>query len=389
LHFGIRCYPDTMASEGISEVVGKLTNLSHVNFIHVSINSFQKPTPFVSSSNDEGALCFNPTASFYEGSKIKPTKAKQFKNLDILGEVCKEAKKKDMGVYAVVNCLVNPAVLKMRSEFAQVSSNGEKSDEIYPLACLNNSYVERYILSLIADILSSYDVKGVELEKLHYSVSSPFKTGNLTCFCRYCKAEARSQGINIDGIKRRLKFFPKPFGEPQKIMEASSSNPYSLNLKLLRSWVQLLGLSSWFQHRRHMVSEISGRIMIKSRQANPGATVGIDLCPSEVSWIAGHDYRALGKNLDCLYPIIDEPLIRRGAGGITHELRSLRRRLGGVLGEVKIYPVAILSSSTSPNETISVVKSASEEAHGLVLHAYGQISVENLKVFGQAARKRD
>jgi hypothetical protein len=376
-----------MVSEGIRGVVDRVSSLSHVNFIHVSVNSFQKPTPFVSSSSDEGALCFNPTPSFYEDSKIKPTKAKQFRDLDVLGEICKEAKKSGVGVYAVVNCLVNSAVLKTRSSFAQVSSSGQKSDEIYPLACFNNPHVERYILNLITDILSSYEVKGIELEKLHYSLSSPFKTGNLTCFCRYCKAEARSQGINIDGIKRRLKFFPKPFGEPQKIMEASSGNRFSISLKLLRSWVQLLGLSSWFQHRRHMVSEISGRIMIASRQANPDATVGIDLCPPGVSWIAGHDDRSLGKNLDCVYPIIDEPLIRRGKSSIAHELMSLRRRLGGVLREVKLYPVAIMGGSTSPSETAVVVESASEEAHGLILHAYGQISVENLKTFGQATRK--
>jgi hypothetical protein len=136
-----------------------------------------------------------------------------------------------------------------------------------------------------------------------------------------------------------------------------------------------------------MVSEICGRIMIASRQANPDAAVGIDLCPSEVSWIAGHDYRALGKNLDCVYPIIDESMIHRGAGSITNELRSLRRKLGGVLREVKIYPTAILSSSTSASEADGVVKSAFEEARGLVLHAYGQVSVDNLKAFGQAVRK--
>jgi hypothetical protein len=389
LHFGIRCYPDTMASEGIGDTIEKLHSLLHANVVYISINSFQKPTPFVSSSKDEGAICFNPTSSFYEGSKIKPSKARQLSNLDVLGEVCKAAKKRGLGVYAVINCLVNPALLKKRSEFAQVSSSGEESDEIYPLACFNNPFVERYILSLVADILTSYDVKGVELEKLHYSISSPFKSGNLTCFCRYCRAEARNQGINIDGVKRRLKFFPKPFGEPQKIMEASGSNPFSLNLTLLRSWVQLLGLSSWFQHRRHMVSEICGRIMIASRQANPNASAGIDLCPSEVSWIAGHDYRALAKNLDCIYPMIDESMIHKGTGSITNELRSLRRRLGGVIREVKIYPTAILGNSTSPSGAEGVVKSASEEANGLVLHAYGQVSVENLKAFGQAIRKYD
>jgi hypothetical protein len=136
-----------------------------------------------------------------------------------------------------------------------------------------------------------------------------------------------------------------------------------------------------------MVSEINGRIMIGARQANPDAFVGIDLCPSELSWIAGQDYRALGKNLDCLYPILEEPLIHRGANAMTNELRSLRRALGGVLRETKIYPVAILSNSVSPDETAAIVKSASEESHGLVLHAYGQIPVENLKAFGLATKK--
>jgi hypothetical protein len=387
LHFGIRCYPDNIATEGVRDAVAKLASLSNGGFIHLSVNSFLKPTPFVSSSSDEGSLCFTPNPRFYEGSKIKPIRAKQFANLDVLAEVCKEAKKRGIQVFAVVNCLVNQAVLKKKSEYAQVSSSGGQSDEVYPLMCFNNPSVERYILSLISDILSNYEVAGIELERLHYSLTSTFKTGSLTCFCDYCKAEARNQGINIDGVKRRLRFFPKPFAEPQEIMEASSSNPFSLSLKLLRSWVSLLGLSSWFQHRRHMVSEINGRLMIASRQANPDAIVGIDLCPSELSWIAGHDYRALGKNLDCLYPLLEEPLIRRGMNSVTNELRSLRRTLGGVLRETKIYPVAILSASVSPETTVDIVKSAIGESQGLILHAYGQIPVENLKAFGQTIRK--
>lgn len=305
MHFGVRCYPDNVISEGVKDVIGKLSSLSHSEFIHLSVNSFLKPTPFVSSSRDEGAICFTPNSRFYEHSRIKPVVAKQFLNHDVLGEVCREAAKKNMRVHAVVNCLLNQVIVKRGAEYFQVSSSGEQSDEIYPLMCFNNPSVENYLLSLITDILSNYDVAGVELERLHYSLTSTFKTGSLTCFCKYCKAEARNQGINIDGVKRRLKFFPKPFAEPQEIMEASSSNPFSLSLKLLRSWVSLLGLSSWFQHRRHMVSEINGRIMIAARQANPDAIVGIDLCPSELSWIAGQDYRALGKNLDCLYPLLD------------------------------------------------------------------------------------
>jgi hypothetical protein len=351
------------------------------------VNSFLKPTPFVSSSGDEGATCFAPDSRYYEHSRIKPLVAKQFTKRDVLGEACKEAAKKGMKVYAVVNCLINRVIASRGAEYFQVTSSGEPSDEIYPLMCFNNPSVENYLLSLITDILSNYDVAGVELERLHYSLTSPFKTGSLTCFCRYCKAEARSQGINIDGVKRRLRFFPKPFAEPQEIMEASSSNPFSLNLKLLRSWVSLLGLSSWFQHRRHMVSEINGRIMIAARQANPNAIIGIDLCPSELSWIAGHDYRSLGKNLDCLYPVLEEPLIHRGSNATGNELRSIRRTLGGVLRETKIYPLAILGDSVSADEAAAVVKSASEESHGLVLHAYGQIPVENLKAFGLAVKK--
>ncbi|WXG45283.1 MAG: hypothetical protein WED05_00905 [Candidatus Atabeyarchaeum deiterrae] len=389
MHFGIRCYSDTLASEGIKEAVAKISSSSHVEFIHLSVDSFQKPTPFVSSSTDEGALSFNPNPHFYEKSKIKPTRAKQFKDMDVLGEVCKEAKKKEIQVYAVLNCLVNPALLKRRPEYAQVSSSGAQSDEIYPLMCFVNPSVERYILSLATDILSNYEVAGIEIEKLHYSVTPTFKTGNLTCFCKYCKAEARNQGINIDGVKSRLRFFPKPFAQPQKIMEASSSSPFSMNIKLVRSWTQLLGLSSWFQHRRHMVSEISGRIMIASRQANPDAMVGIDLCPDEVSWIAGHDDRALGKNLDCLYPILDEIVVHKGVNAITNELRALRRKLGGVLREVKIYPIAIMSPSVSPSETVKIMQSISNEADGLVLHAYGQIPVENLKALGQNARRTE
>jgi hypothetical protein len=136
-----------------------------------------------------------------------------------------------------------------------------------------------------------------------------------------------------------------------------------------------------------MVSEINGRLMIASRQSNPDAMVGIDLCPSELSWIAGHDYRALGKNLDCLYPLLEEPLIRRGMNSVTNELRSLRRTLGGVLRETKIYPIAILSASVSPETTVDIVKSAIGESQGLILHAYGQIPVENLKAFGQTVKK--
>ena len=387
LHFGIRCYPDIMTGEGIKEVISRLSNMSHCDCVHLSVNSFQKPTPYVSSSSEEGAICFTPAPKFYEGSRIKPNKAKQFGNLDVLEEVCREAKKKGIEVYAVLNCLVNQPVLRRKPEYAQVGSGGEKSDRLFPFMCFNNPSVERYILSLTSDILSNYDVAGIELEKLHYSVTSPFKTGNLTCFCEYCRAEARNQGINLEGVKRRLIFFPKPFGEPQRIMEASSSNPFSVSLKVLRSWASLLGLSSWLQHRRHMVSEINGRVMIASRQANADAAVGIDLCPSEISWIAGHDYRSLGKNLDCLYPLIEESLIHHGDSSVANELRSVRRTLRGVMREVKVYPLAIFGPSISAKETVNLVKSASEESNGLVLHAYGQISVENLKAFGQTAKK--
>jgi hypothetical protein len=376
-----------LISEGVKEIIAKLSSQSHCEYIHLSVNSFQKPTPFASPRGEEGSVCFAPTSRFYDGSRIKPARAKQLGSLDVLGEVCKEAEKRDIKVFAVINCLANQVVLRRRPEYAQVSSAGERSGAPYPFMCFNNPSVERYILSLTTDILSSYDVAGIELEKLHYSAISPFKTGNLTCFCEYCRTEARNQGINLDGVKRRLVFFPKPFGEPQRIMEAARSNPFSVSLKVLRSIASFLGLSSWLQHRRHMVSEINGRVMVASRQANADALVGTDLCPSEVSWIAGQDFRALGKNLDCLYPVLEESLIHRGEGSIANELRSVRRSLRGVMREVRVFPLAVFGSSVSPKETVQLVESASEEANGLVLHAYGQISVENLKAFGQTARK--
>jgi hypothetical protein len=97
----------------------------------------------------------------------------------------------------------------------------------------------------------------------------------------------------------------------------------------------------------------------------------------------------LGKNLDCLYPILDEIVVHKGVNAITNELRALRRKLGGVLREVKIYPIAIMSPSVSPSETVKIMQSISNQADGLVLHAYGQIPVENLKALGQNARRTE
>lgn len=84
MHFGIRCYPDGIAGEGAKEIIAKLSSLSHCEYVHLPVNAFQKPTPYVLSSGEEGAVCFTPSPKFYEGSKIKPTRAKQFGSLDVL-----------------------------------------------------------------------------------------------------------------------------------------------------------------------------------------------------------------------------------------------------------------------------------------------------------------
>jgi len=203
--------------------------------------------------------------------------------------------------------------------------------------CLNNPYFRNLISASVEDYIRTYDVDGLQrgserqgplsnaLGAWHHGAKSD--PGRTSCFCEYCAAKAKSQGIDFDRVKAAFLAL-EPYVRNGRAGRRPPDGYYVEFWRLLLRHPELLAWQTfWSDSMREMQREFYTR----TKAARPGVQVGFHLWQNisfNPIYRAEQDYRPYTAYADFLKPALyDNPAGER----MTSFVDSLTQNVFGDL----------------------------------------------------------
>ena len=216
-----------------------------------------------------------PHPQYYKDTVIRPEHAPDHGNLDILAEVLPAAKRRGMKVIAWMEDV-------FRTDLPNIEKAQEK--DLYgrnmETLCVNNPNYRNFFTGLVEDFARSYEVDGIMWGSERQGALSdslgathdtpPIDPGNVTCFCQFCQAKAKEQGINPERAKAG-------FLELEKFVRASRSGKRPSDGYYVQFWRVLLRypeLLAWEMLFTDSLRENYAAIYKTVKTARPAIPVG-------------------------------------------------------------------------------------------------------------------
>ena len=216
-----------------------------------------------------------PHPQYYKDTVIRPEHAPDHGNLDILAEVLPAAKRRGMKVIAWMEDV-------FRTDLPNIEKAQEK--DLYgrnmETLCVNNPNYRNFFTGLVEDFARSYEVDGIMWGSERQGALSdslgathdtpPIDPGNVTCFCEFCQAKAKEQGINPERAKAG-------FLELEKFVRASRSGKRPSDGYFVQFWRILLRypeLAAWEMFFTDSLRENYAAIYKTVKTARPTIPVG-------------------------------------------------------------------------------------------------------------------
>jgi hypothetical protein len=279
------------------------------------------------------------TDTFYGGSytKVNPkyfadTAFKEFRapdlgNYDVLESVLPAARKRGLKTI----CWFEDVFRKDLPHIDQLEEK-ELSGENAVTLCFNNPNYRAWLLGMVENWASSYDIDGIMWgserqgafsNMLDARAGSPGSPSRVTCFCQYCQAKAKERGIDPERAR-------KGFTELAKFVEASRksqrpSDGYYVSLwRLMLYYPELLAWEMlWTQSLRDTYAAIHAKI----KEVKPSLQVGWHIWHNNSFnpiYRAEQDLQAIAPHSDFL-----KIVIYNNCGG--ERLADYVRNVGGTL----------------------------------------------------------
>ena len=216
-----------------------------------------------------------PHPQYYKDTVIRPEHAPDHGNLDILAEVLPAAKRRGMKVIAWMEDV-------FRTDLPNIEKAQEK--DLYgrnmETLCVNNPNYRNFFTGLVEDFARSYEVDGIMWGSERQGALSdslgathdtpPIDPGNVTCFCEFCQAKAKEQGINPERAKAG-------FLELENFVRASRSGKRPSDGYFVQFWRILLRypeLAAWEMFFTSSLRENYAAIYKTVKTARPTIPVG-------------------------------------------------------------------------------------------------------------------
>ncbi|HZS53513.1 MAG TPA: hypothetical protein VFA65_03850 [Bryobacteraceae bacterium] len=211
----------------------------------------------------------------YANSVIKDIRAPELGDFDILADVIPAAKARGIQTYCLFEEAYNPRLIPNFEKIAEVDLYGN----IGRSTCFNNPNARNFLISLVGDWFRNNDVDGMMWESerqgpLNNTVGAHFgrisSRRSIYCFCPYCLAKGRSQGIDVERARSGYialdQWVTETIGQPRNI-DGSFVSLWRLLLEYpeIMEWEKL-----WFRSQEEVYGLIYGTV----KEANPRAQVG-------------------------------------------------------------------------------------------------------------------
>ena len=387
-----------------------------------------------------------PHPQYYRNTAIKPEKAPDHGSYDAIADVLPAAHRRGVKVICWFEDVIAGDVPGFDSA-REVVHSGPPST----FACSRNPNTRNFWLGLVEDYLRSYDVDGLMWGSerqgplgnvLVANHSGAGAGGRVACFCQYCIAAARVDGINVDRAREgytqltawAARLRPGAGSEARKPVDGAFVTFWRLLVKYpeILAWERLwndalvdtyrdmyrlaheiapakgIGWHVWHNNSfspfyraeqdyadfskysdflKVVMYNLSGGERLAQYVRNVSRSVFADLTPEQV--------------LEFTYDVQqyhDQPLdkIPEAGLGADYVLRETKRAMAGVGPNVKVWPgididipTAATSKKTQPDDVYAAVKAAfAGGAHGVLLsRKYSEMRLDNIRGAGRAVRE--
>lgn len=286
---GIQVGAVSFVDEGTERVLDVLQERAYVNTIFLAVFTYgrgiagrQVPgQPLPDHGKQEYDLNFHggnfatPHPEFYRDTVLKDTRAPDHGSLDILAEVLPAARKRGLKTVCWLEDVWRNDVPNIE-KVQEVDLYGRKRGQL----CFNNPDHRNFLTGLIEDYTRSYDIDGImwgserhgalgtALGAMHGGARSD--PGRVGCFCEFCVAKAKRQGIDIERVKagyRELESYVRATRGGKRPVDGY----YVTFLRLAMRYPEILG---WEQFWHDGLRETYDAIYKRVKSVKPGVEVG-------------------------------------------------------------------------------------------------------------------
>ena len=455
---GIQVGAVSFVDEGTGRVLDSLREMAAINTLFVASFTYgrgiagrQLPTqPLPDHGKQEydtgtfrGGNYATPHPQYYRDTAITPEHAPDHGAYDVLADVIPEARRRNMKVIAWFEDVIAADVPGF-DRAREVVLSGPPST----FACSRNPHTRHFWLGLVEDYLRSYDVDGLMWGSerqgplgnvLVTNHGGAGAGGRLACFCEYCVAAAKKDGINVDRAREgyaQLAAFAAA---------ARNGNPDGAFVTFWRLLVKYPEILAWEKLWNDALNDTYRDMYRRAHEIAPGKGIGwhvwhnnsfspfyraeqdygdfagyadflkvvmYNLCGGErlAQYVRGTSRTIFGdftpeQTLDFTYnvqhyrgPALDD----LAAAGLPAEYveRETARAIRGTApgtgrASMKIWPgidvdipTAATSKKTRPDDVYAAVQAAfTGGAHGVLLsRKYSEMRLDNIRAAGRAVR---
>lgn len=453
---GIQMGPHTMLDEGIEPCLDLIKETAAVNAVltysHAFHSNLHEPLRLLAQDHGKPPREHGPLPlvwvkthdQYYRDTTLRvipPDPSLEYANRDLFAEMQAPARRRGMKVYARI--LEGPSrAIANRDKVVTVDVYGKPTH----VACWNHPEYRAFWRALVEDLFRSYDLDGFQwgAERMGplMNVILPWNDTPPTCFCQYCRARGKAQGISVE---RAREGFEKLYLYVRGLAGSGPRPADGVFAGFLRILLRYPEILAWeFQYRLSR-EEVTEEMYKTIKAIKPTADVGwhVDHQPSSwdivyraelsyaemapysdfIKFIAYHDVLGprirwwylerfkktvlaelpLEDSLNLYYdifgydktrePKLDE-LDKKGFSP-DYVYRETKRSVASAEGKTKIYtgvgfdvPWNGQHIDADPNEVYEATRlSFQAGAAGIVVsREYEEMTVPNLKAVGRAVR---
>ena len=212
---GIQIGPVSFLDEGTGKVLDVVQELGAVDTVFLATFTYgtgisgrtPKSMPLPDHGKQEydthhGGVFFTPHPQYYRGTTVRPEKAPDYPNYDVIADVLPAAHARKMKVMAWFEDVFRNDVPGLDTAY-EVDVHGRPAARV----CYRNPNTQHFWLGLVEDQLRSYDVDGLMFgcerqgplnAAIGASPGGAPSPGTVGCFCSHCLEAAKRETIDAE-----------------------------------------------------------------------------------------------------------------------------------------------------------------------------------------------
>jgi hypothetical protein len=183
---------------------------------------------------EEGVVYFAPDPAYFRKCVLKPRRSTEYRDVDVLAMLLKEAKRFGTTVNSWTVTLHNSAFGRSHPELAVEDAFGGVN---YNVLCPNNPEVRKYHSALVRSLLD-YDLNAIQLESSSFPAAMPHGDHHemfgaqveplvselmTVCFCEHCTRSAKGQDLDLAKSRKLVReIIETSFDLPPTVLKSTS-----------------------------------------------------------------------------------------------------------------------------------------------------------------------